>query len=530
MAATTRWVQYTPSSAGTIGDGRNAGCKGTSGFVIGTASVGDTFTLGSTTNRLYLSMDGDSGPYITLYSGASLDPRFIARDITEKMRNLGKSDARWDQAYCTWENQYDRSTGTTYENAFKIYSGTLGSSSSAVVTSGTNSAHALLGFGTSVTQGGTSNHSQGAYTFSGDASVSGTYYGLFDEIYKVVISVDNDATRGIATPTKGGSNTYNGTLTTGGVFNATQDILYTIAINTANGSTMGAGTGNVPQMSWTSTGSVDDSSTNVELLYSNHWYNVGTKGLMVKFSDAVFNTVSTAWTIQCYKPDYAQGTNATAAVGSAQYVWSSSRGDMSSSPVTTQSGSYTQLGTRGARIKFNPTAPTYNLGAGDEFYVYCSGPVPTSYNITSLNYGNVTVSTESDVKSVLFEVESGAVEISTVKFGLQSHGTFSHHNEGNSDTYFRFGTMGPTNNAGSGLDTGMEWYSGIAATDIDSDTPPSYLYHTKANLGVVATADASEAVGSYGLTSDVVWLNIKLGTAETGANSTINNRLYFDYS
>lgn len=530
MAARTRWVQYTPSSEGTIGDGRGEGCKGTNGFVIGTASVGDTFNIGGTTNRLYLSMDGDSGPYITMYSGADLDPRFIARDVTEKMRNLGKSDARWDQAFCEWGNAFDRATGTTYENCFKIYSGTLGSASSAVVTSGTNSGHTVLGFGTSVTQGGTANHSQGAYNFSGDATVSGTYYGLFDEIYKVVISNDNDATRGIATPTKDGSNSYDGTLTTGGAYNNTADLLYTIAINTANGSTMGAGTGNVPLISWTSTGSADDSTTTVELLYPNHWYNIGTKGLMIKFTDAVFNTVSPAWTIQCYKPDYAQGSNATAAVGSAEYIWSSNRGDMSSAPVATVSGSLTQLGIRGARIQFDAIAPNWNLAAGDEFYVYCSGPTPSTYNITSLNYGNVTVSTESDVKSVMFEVEAGAVEISTVKFGLQSHGTFSHHDAGNSDTMFRFGTMGPTNNAGSGLDTGMEWYPGIVAADIDSDTPPSYLYATKEDLAVVATADNSEAVGSLGLTGDAIWLNIKLGTAETGANSTINNRLYFDYS
>jgi hypothetical protein len=291
---------------------------------------------------------------------------------------------------------------------------------------------------------------------------------------------------------------------------------------------MGAGTGNVPTMSWTSTGNVDNSSTSVELLYVNHWYNVGTKGLMVKFTDAVFNTSSPAWTIQCYKPDYAEGTNVTAPVGAAEYTWSSDRGDVSSSTMPTVSGVFTRLGSRGVYIKFDASAN--NLSAGDEFYITCAGVKPSNYNITNLNYGNVTVSTESPVKCVMFEVESGAVEISTVKFGLQSHGNFSHHDAGNSDTLFRFGTVGPANNAPFGEFTGTEWFPNILPQDIDSDVPPAYLYATKANLSEVSTADDSETVGALGLVGDPIWVNIKLGTAETGANSSINQRLYFDYS
>ena len=130
----------------------------------------------------------------------------------------------------------------------------------------------------------------------------------------------------------------------------------------------------------------------------------------------------------------------------------------------------------------------------------------------------------------MFEVESGAVEISSVKFSLQSHGTFEHHNAGNSDTKFRYGTVGAANNAGSGTTDGIEWYPGIVAADISSDTPPAYLYNTTENLPVVDDADNAESVGSTGLTSDPVWVNIKLGSAETGANSTVNNRVYFDYS
>jgi len=302
-------------------------------------------------------------------------------------------------------------------------------------------------------------------------------------------------------------------------------LTYTIQIDATNGTTMGAGTGNVPLMKWSSS---TDSGDWIELLYPNYWYKVGKYGLMVKFTDAVFNSASPAWTIPCYKPDYAQGTNASAPVGTAQYTYSSERGDDNiSGVISTVSGSYTALGSRGLSIKFNPTSGSDNLGAGDCFYVICSAPKPSNYNISNLNYGNVTVSTESSVKTVAFEIQSGATQLSTVKFGLQNHGTFSHHNAGNSDTYFRFGTVGPGN-----VSNGYEWYPNITAADIDSDTPPTYLYATDDNLPVVATADDSKSVGNSplrGLMSDPIWLNIRVGASETGANSSINYRLYFDY-
>ncbi len=520
MVAITRWVQYPLDAEGVAGDGRGAGGVGTQGYSIGTASVGDSFTVGPTTNRLHLSIDGDSGPYITLYSGSDLDPRFVARDITEKMHDLGKSDERWDNAVCYWENH------SAYGNKFKIYSGTLGSSSTVVVVSGTNTAHSLLGWSTKSEDGGTVNNSTGApNTFDGDITISGTYYGFLDETYRIVITNDNVATRGIGTPTNK-TLTYAGTMTTGGVYNATADTTYTMTFDVTNGTTMGQGTSNVPTLTWTASPSSDNSSASTELLYPDTWYSVGTRGLMVKFTDAVFGDGT--WDIPCYEPDYTSGSNTTDAPGTAYFAYSSDRGDMGAASVTPASGTYGALGTRGLNITFNPTGPSDDLGIRDEFSVICSAPKPTSYNITSLNYGNVTVSTESDVKNVMFEIESGAAMMSTVKFGLQNNGSFSHHDEGNSDTYFRFGTVGPGNTATS--PAGGEWYPNIAATDIDSDTPPAYLYATEDNLAVVSTADASETIGNVYLISDPMWLNIRLGSSETGANSSINYRLYFDYS
>ena len=523
-AAITRWVNFSPDSVGQATDGNGSGCKGTRGFVRSTASVGDTFNIGPTTNRLYLAIDGESAPYLTLYSGTELDARFVAKDITEKLHDLGKNNPKFDNAICEWVNS--GSSG----NKFEIYSGTLGSSSSVTVTaSGTNSAGGVLGFTSKVEQGGAASTN----SFSGNVTVSGTYKGFLDEVYHIVISNDVftegvTAPRGIGTPTKGAGNSYSGNMSTGGLFNGTGNSTYVLSIDTTNGTTMGATTGNVPRLSWTS--SLDDSSTTyTELLYPNHWYRIGNYGLKVKFSDAVFNQTSPAWTIECYKPDYVQGSNALAAAGTAQYVYSSNRCDDGAAPITTQSGTFTQLGSRGLSIKFNPVG-TDNFSAGDEFYVICSAPKPAAYNITSLNYGNVTVSAESDVKCVMFEVESGAVELSTVKFGLQSHGTFNHHNAGNSDTMFRFGTVGPKNTSGNSPNNGIEWYPNVVPGDISSNVPPSYMYSTKENLSVVSSADDSETIGNTGLMSDPMWVNIRLGSSETGSNSTINLRLYFDYS
>ena len=520
MSATIRWVKYDTDCVGSAGDGRSAGCVGTRGYSFGVGSVAaDGITIGPTTNRLYVNIDGfaPTSSYITLYSGSSLDPRFIARDITEKLHNVDTGDERWANATCLWEDG-DWVSTTEADNRFRIYSGSLGSSSSVTVaTSGTNSAHAVLGWDAKSENGG----GAGSNTYSGTITISGTYTGLFDEVYTVFAS--NEAGNGIGT-LDGANIVYGGTASTGGMFTGTADDTYTITVDVTNGTTMGGGTGNVPRMRWTST-TGDDMGVGefVELLYPLQWYKVGTKNVMIKFTDAVF--AAGYFTLPVTYTQYTDGSNNHGALGTAQYNYSSNRGDNGSAPITTSSGGYTALGSRGLQIKFSTANDLY---ARDVFYVLCAGPLPgasINYNITSLNYGNVTVSTDSDVRSVMFEIESGAIELSTVKFGLQNHGSFSHHKENNADTHFRFGTVGPGNPK-----NGTEWHQNITYDDLNDDVPPAYLYAIDKSLSVVSTADDSETVGNIGLTADPVWLCIHLGTSETGANSTINHRLYFDYS
>ena len=301
---------------------------------------------------------------------------------------------------------------------------------------------------------------------------------------------------------------------------------------------MGAGKDNCPLMSWISTGNADNSSADVEILYANYWYQVGTKGLMVKFSDGYFsdnNGTVTSWTIPCTAPAAADSSgNTTAAIGAARYIWGSSRGDDFSDVqgTLTSSTTPTELGSRGLYITFSGTNV---LTRQDSFYVLASPPLPKSngYGITNLSYGNVTVSTDSVVKCVMFEIMSGAVELSTVKFGLQSHGSFQHHYAGNADTEFRFGTVGPGAVGGVSPVDGLEWRVGVTPSDIARDVAIDSMHSSKQNLTVVSDADSSQDVGSSsdaGMCSDPIWLNIKLGNSEVGANSTINYRIYFDYS
>ena len=518
MAAVTRWVLYPASAEGSTSvGGATVSGVGTRAFVRGNTppSPGDKFSIGTTTNRLYVNLDGDGGPttYVTLASGTDLDPRFVAKDVTEKLHALGLVGG-YPYSQCVWE-----------DGKLKVYSGSLGSGASASVVSGTNTAHLQLGFGSKTETGGGTITNQ----YGGGVVVSGTYSGLFDDMYHIIMNKEVQ----VGTPSKGGTNSYTGTITAGGIFTYASNLTYSIEIDVTNGTTMGAGSGNVPTMTWDSTGAADDSAASVELLYPNYWYNVGTKGLKVKFTDAVFNTCANpnyAWTIACTYAQYVQGSNTQAPAGTAMYVWGSTRGDDASAAVATVLNGYTRLGSRGLYIKFDGSG---NFLAGDEYRVMCKPPQPASYNITNLNFGNVTVSTNSTIKPVIFEMMSGGVEISTVKFGLQSHGSFSHHDAGNLDTKFHFGTVGPGNNAGSNPTDGLEWRTNVVAADISSDVPPSYLYATKDDLAVVADADTSEVLGvsTYaGMVADPIFLAIQLGANEVGANSTVNFRCFFDYS
>lgn len=536
MAATSRWVRY-PVSATT---GFLNAQEGTRGLQRGTANTSDSFTIpASANNQMKVNVDGAPGPapyQITLTSGTSLDPRFVARDIQRKIQAAGAGvNDGFD--YCQVEfSNWKSSNG---DGQFVVRSGSTGASSSVAITAGDSDVLSTLGMNTLATEAGTNDHIgtstdavDAAYT--GSVTVSGTYRGAFDDIYQVVIAPDQL----IAAATNGGGNTYGvsnaGVATAGGFWNGDSNETYTVTVDTTNGSTMGGGSGNVPTFTVTSTQS-DDVATAQDILYPDEPYYIGTRGLTLSWSDAPFGDGDT-FQIVCTVPTTVDGSNATGAVGTAEYVWRSLLGDDSaigSSTVTSTGG--TALGKKGLTISWTDSGV---LTPRDAWKVVCKGPTPEAYGVTSMSYGNVTVTTESPVRAHQFEIVSGAVDMSSVKFSLQSHGTFSHHDAGDNDTLFRFGTAG-FGKPGDGVslaNDGPEWTTNVTASDMataktsGNTGAPVHLDSTVTDLAVVSSADNAEDVGNRSLVSDFIWTNIKLGAQESGANSTINYRLYFDFT
>lgn len=542
MVAVSRFVEFSVTSQTfATGASTDSPAKGSYGFSRGTGlgAGDDTFTITKDVNdQLLVTINGVGAHTITLSSGTDLDPRFVARDIEFRLYEANAADA-FRFAQCKWRNGNwgVAPVGPNIENSFIIYTGELGSNAAANVVSvaspGSRDARATLGFDT-VTQTAGSDFSTlfpGGY--AGTLTVSGTYGGQFHDQYILMMSDNETVQNAVAV----GSPTYSvGNITTGGLYTNATDTTYTVVVDTTTGSsTMGAGSQNVPQISWTASPSTDNGGP-IELLYPDHFYDIGTRGLRMKFADAVFGN-NDQFTVACSGASL--GSNSPN--GGAAYIFDSFHGDSSKalgigSTNTQQTG--TQVGSRGVTVAFQDTGA---LTPGEVFFITCRGPQPATEPVTQLNFGNVTVSTNSPVRTVWFEIIGGAVSMSTVKFSLQSDGTFQHHDQGDNDTEFRFGTAGAGNAAvGSGptANDQVEFpvdgsgLGRILATDIDADIGPNYLAETRQDLAVVNSADNAQVIGNFqdGLVSDFIWLAIRLGAAETGANSTINYRMFFDFS
>lgn len=543
MVAVSRFVEFSATGQTfTTGSSTEAVAKGTRGFSRGTglSSGDDSFTITLNSNdQLAVNINNVGPNTITLSSGTDLDPRFVARDIAFKLHAASSDDA-FNFAQCEWSNGYGPTSnpGPNDQNSFIIWSGRLGNNGGAndvnITSPGSRDARATLGWDTVDERAGVDFATDfAASSYTGSVTVSGSFGGQFDEFYTLQIS-DGEL---VDDATPNGGNTYTGQATTDGTYIGTANDTYTVTIDTTNGSTMGAGSANVPSFTVTDTPGTDDNATPIELLYADHYYSVGNLGVMIKFSDAVFGNGDT-FEINAFA---ASGTGYPKAVGSANYIFSSSRGDSSKSigiGATTSQTTGTQVGTKGVTAAFSDSG---TLSLGERFNIMCRGPQPIDSDVTQLNFGNVTVSTNSPVKVVWFELISGAVSMSTVKFSLQADGTFQHHDQGDGDTEFHFGTSGggntapgggPTTNSQVEFSVDTDGLGNIDATDIDSDTSPSNLFATKADLAVVNSADNAESLGNWqgAVVSDFVYLAIKLGANETGANSTINYRMFFDFS
>ena len=525
MTATSRWVRF-PVSGVTY---MSTALEGQRGFSRGIDDVGDTFTIpGSANNQIRVNVDSGGAQLITLTSGVELDPRFVAKDIQRKVQAFSTVNNGFKWFTCEWSNMLSANG----ESHFVMKSGSVGALSTVAVTAGTSDASSILGVSTVAEHAGNANHTDYSFVlgtannvaYTGVVTVTGTYGGLLDEEYNVTI-----CNAALLSVTPGGGNTYAGTATVTGDYNHDTACSYAVTIDTTGGNeVLNAGTGNVPTFTVNDTGGLnDDVATGQEMLFSDYYYYVGTKGAMLRWTDAQFGNGDT-FTITATPASAGGG-----AVGLATCRWTSSRGDNASSNATTSATPVT-IGTKGVSVAWSDSGV---LTAKDSWRILCRAPIPEAYGVTSMSYGNVTVTTNSAVKVHQFEIMSGAKLLSNCKFSLQNHGTFSHHDAGDGDTEFHFATVGPAQPGdGVAAGTGREWTADVSAAAISADKTggstgaPTSMYSSVLDLPVVADADSAAVVGNTDLSSDAIFTAVKLGANETGANSQITYRLYFDYS
>jgi len=507
MIAISRWNEYSVNAT----TGYTSALVGTPGYVKATNQSGtDAFTITGSTDNLRISIEGEEHTLV-LASGTDLDPRFVALDIQRKLQD---SSSLWSAPYddyalnakCEWE-----------EGHFAIYLPPIGNGITVDVVPTAGEARTVLGFdATSKTDTTTATNGYG-----GVVTISGTYHGQFDDIYTIIASKNSNY--GSVTKTSGD---YDGTVTIGGTYKSNTTRTYTITIDTTNGVTMGAGAGLVPQMSWSNNDNTDNGGP-IDLLYPDTWYAYGINGNRIKFTDSAFDTAVFQFTANGISQTH--GSSPSGPVGTAYFIVRSLRGDDAAPALTSLTP--VDLGSQGLTVSW--TSDT--IQARDYWVVYARSIAPTSDDagITTANFGNVTVSTDSPVKVVQFEIMSGAVIMDSLKFGLNNDGGFQHHQAGDNDTFVHFGTVG----AGNPNDAGHQWETGITAVNLSEVTrktgpdagPPEELYSSVKDLTVVNSADDSEAVGNTGLVSDFIFLGIKLGASETSAN-TITYRIFYDFS
>jgi hypothetical protein len=541
--ALPRWIEmYTNSSGVGLSSYLNAGHthdymygRGTPAALRGDTPTNIPISLTSSEADLMITMnDGSSASSktFTLASGNNLDPRVIARDITDKMhREYPVNHPIWTQAYCLW-----------WYNAFEIRSGICGHNASVAVDYTANSAASKLGFTHGVTAYGSDNDrlygggvaagNKTTNTWSGSITVSGTSFaGSWDEYTIVAVNSDAGEGQGTAAITTHASGTYPGTVTLGGVYNYTDGSTYHIQVTVSGSASYMNGVKDaVPRMTWYGTGGdttmsgVD--SGYIELLYPNHPYPLGNKGLWVKFSNAPFSYPGDSWQISASGIVTPEGYDYQWGSAMRKVIWSSIKGDTQWTQQSTATfGNYFRVGRKGIFMTANQD---YNVAPGDTIRIRMPGPIPYRYDVTSVNLGNITVTTSSRVFCMRFDLYGGATELTNVKFSLLNNGGMGYHDGVN--TAFRWGTVGPGQKATS-TDYDVEWWNQVVTQDLVTPKP-SYLYAIDSNLTVVSTADDSKTIGIDpfdALISDYIFCAIQLGADESG-QKTVIYRCYYDYT
>jgi hypothetical protein len=540
--AIPRWTEmFTNSSGVGLSSYLNAGHaqnnmygRGTPAVLTGTMPAEIPITITSSNSDLAIVMgDGleTNSKTITLSSGINLDPRVIARDITDKMhREYPVNTPLWTQAYCLW-----------WRNNFEIRTGIAGLEASIRLNTCSNNAADTLGLPVSAEaihgsnnnrlyDGGIAAGNKTTNTWSGTVTVDGTSFaGSWDEYTVVAINSDAGLGQGSASIITHASGTYPGVVTLGGVYNYTLGSTYHVSVTVSGSASYMNGVKDAcPVLDWYSDPASGDttSSGSIQLLYPNYPYPLGNKGLWVKFSNAPFSYPGDAWMIQASGIVAPEGYDYQWGSAMRKIIWSSIRGDVEWAYQDTATyGDSFRVGRKGIYVTADQN---YSVAPGDVLRIRVPGPVPYLFDITSINLGNITVTTSSRVFAVRFDLIGGAIELTNVRFSLLDNGGMAYHDGVN--TAVRFGTVGPGQKAVN-QDYDVEWWNEVVVQDL-VPTKPDYLYAIDANLTEVTTADDSKVIGIdpfESLISDYIYCSVMLGADESG-QKTMVYRCYFDYT
>ena len=199
MTVTSRWVRYPVAGTTQI----SSALAGERGKVRATADVGDTMTINASANQIKVNFEAIGDKQITLTSGTLLAGRFVARDIERKLQAHSASGAAYEYANCEFSN-YKSGNG---ESHFFIKSGTI-TASAPTIAAGDADARTVLGFSSSTGEAGTTYHtgtSTSNSAYGGTVTASGTYGGMFDEEYYLIVNEDV-----LVEDSAGGGNGYAG--------------------------------------------------------------------------------------------------------------------------------------------------------------------------------------------------------------------------------------------------------------------------------------------------------------------------------
>lgn len=124
----------------------------------------------------------------------------------------------------------------------------------------------------------------GAYNYNSLNPRSTSWTSLGTSLTDSTTANNIDAPIGCVESNVNAPSNYTGDVESGGSYNETYDIEYHVHIDTTNGTLPDSGVGLSPRFTVTTIPSVDDVSTPVVIEHTNTYYEVGTKGVLIRFN------------------------------------------------------------------------------------------------------------------------------------------------------------------------------------------------------------------------------------------------------